>query len=73
MGSPGYGGVREQAKAILMRIVEFVEKLNVNRLRAFWWSRMLRAYHKKSVFLGPVANDYPLKRTLIILTYITIT
>jgi hypothetical protein len=41
MGSPGYDGVREQSKASLMHIVEFVEKLNVSRLRAFWWSRML--------------------------------
>jgi hypothetical protein len=28
---------------------------------------------QKSVFLGHFANDYPLKRTLIILTYIVIT
>lgn len=42
MGSPGYDGVREQSKASLMHIVEFVEKLNVSRLRAFWWSPMTR-------------------------------
>jgi hypothetical protein len=40
MGSPGYGDVREQAKTSLMNVVEFLEKLNVNMLRAFWWSRM---------------------------------
>jgi len=39
MDTPGYGDVREHAKASLLNIVEFVEKLNMSRLRAFWWSR----------------------------------
>jgi hypothetical protein len=32
--------VREQAKASSLSVVGFLEKLNVSRLRAFWWSRM---------------------------------
>lgn len=40
MESPGYGGVRERAKTSSMNVVEFLEKLNVSRLRAFWWSRL---------------------------------
>lgn len=39
MGHIGYGRVREQAKTALMNVVDFLEKLNVSRLRAFWWSR----------------------------------
>ncbi|KAN0090423.1 Fungal specific transcription factor domain containing protein [Hyaloscypha variabilis] len=42
MGTPGYDDVREHAKASLLQIVGFVEKLNVSRLRAFWWSPMTR-------------------------------
>lgn len=38
---PHYAAVREQAKNTLGRVVGFLEKLQVNRLRAFWWSRML--------------------------------
>jgi hypothetical protein len=50
----------------------FHESLNLSNPHVFP-KCTLRAYRKKSVFLGPVANDYPLKRTLIILTYIIIT
>lgn len=41
MGTAGYDGVREQGKGSLLNVVTFLEKLNVSRLRAFWWSRML--------------------------------
>lgn len=39
MAHMGYGRLREQAKTTLLNVVDFLEKLNVSRLRAFWWSR----------------------------------
>jgi hypothetical protein len=37
--SSGYAAVRGHAKVTLGNVVVFLEKLNVQRLRAFWWSR----------------------------------
>lgn len=42
MAHMGYGRLREQAKTTLLNVVDFLEKLNVSRLRAFWWSPMTR-------------------------------
>jgi hypothetical protein len=39
MAHPGYSIIRQHAKTTLLNIVSFLEKLNVSRLRAFWWSR----------------------------------
>lgn len=39
MNHPGYPTIRQHAKTTLLNIVSFLEKLNVSRLRAFWWSR----------------------------------
>ncbi|KAK6585975.1 hypothetical protein PZA11_001032 [Diplocarpon coronariae] len=38
MHHPGHSGVRAQARTVLLNVVEFLEKMSVNRLRAFWWS-----------------------------------
>lgn len=38
----GYSSLREQARDVLLSVVDFLEKLNVSRLRAFWWSPMTR-------------------------------
>lgn len=46
MNHPGYAGLRSQAKTTLLNVVEFLEKMSVSRLKAFWWSR------KSTVFLG---------------------
>lgn len=40
MNHPGYSSVRVQARTTLLNVVEFLEKMSVNRLRAFWWNRM---------------------------------
>ncbi|PVH88712.1 hypothetical protein DL98DRAFT_648064 [Cadophora sp. DSE1049] len=42
MNHPGYAGIRAQAKTTLLNVVEFLEKMSVSRLRAFWWSPMTR-------------------------------
>ncbi|KUJ15379.1 uncharacterized protein LY89DRAFT_670856 [Mollisia scopiformis] len=42
MSEEGYEAVRARARDTLGRVVGFVEKLNVSRLRAFWWSPMTR-------------------------------
>jgi hypothetical protein len=55
MGHMGYSRVREQSKATLINVVEFLEKLNVSRLRAFWWSREL-SYFPPSPELQCVPN-----------------
>ena len=39
MNNPGYPTIRGHAKATLLNVVSFLEKLNVSRLRSFWWSR----------------------------------
>ena len=39
MAHPGYLTIRQHAKTTLLNIVSFLEKLNMSRLRAFWWSR----------------------------------
>lgn len=39
---PSYMTIRSHAKATITHIVSFLEKLQVNRLRAFWWSPMSR-------------------------------
>lgn len=39
MNHPGYPEIRQHAKTTLLNVVSFLEKLNVSRLRAFWWSR----------------------------------
>ena len=39
MSHPGYPTIRQLAKTTLLNIISFLEKLNVSRLRAFWWSR----------------------------------
>ncbi|PBP19128.1 hypothetical protein BUE80_DR010060 [Diplocarpon rosae] len=38
MHHPGHNGVRAQARSVLLNVVEFLEKMSANRLRAFWWS-----------------------------------
>ncbi|KAL2068896.1 hypothetical protein VTL71DRAFT_15234 [Oculimacula yallundae] len=42
MNHPGYLGLRGQAKTTLLNVVEFLEKMSVSRLKAFWWSPMTR-------------------------------
>ncbi|KAH6711124.1 fungal-specific transcription factor domain-containing protein [Leptodontidium sp. MPI-SDFR-AT-0119] len=42
MNHPGYAGLRGQAKTTLLNVVEFLEKMSVSRLKAFWWSPMTR-------------------------------
>jgi len=39
MEERGYTHVRGLAKKTLLNVLGFLEKLNVSRLRAFWWSR----------------------------------
>jgi len=55
MNHPGYAGMRAQAKTTLLNVVEFLEKMSVSRLRAFWWSRMflsvLSPSHSHAVIL----------------------
>lgn len=48
LNHPGYAVLRSQARTTLLDVVSFLEKLNVSRLRAFWWSRaspLLRFHH----------------------------
>ena len=54
------------------RLRLFYKSLNLSNPHVFP-KYTLRAHRKKSVFLGLIANNYPLRRTLIILTYIIIT
>ncbi|KAH7336388.1 fungal-specific transcription factor domain-containing protein [Rhexocercosporidium sp. MPI-PUGE-AT-0058] len=42
MNHPGYVGLRGQAKTTLLNVIEFLEKMSVSRLKAFWWSPMTR-------------------------------
>lgn len=42
MNDPSYMTIRSHAKATIMHIISFLQKLQVNRLRAFWWSPMSR-------------------------------
>lgn len=64
MEDKGYQTVRNQAKAVLMDVVHFLEKLNVSRLRAFWWSRKFShllstqyTIHKFDTQLTCTSND----------------
>lgn len=41
MNDPSYMNARSHAKSTVIQIISFLEKLQVNRLRAFWWSREL--------------------------------
>ncbi|RQM04702.1 hypothetical protein DH86_00004382 [Scytalidium sp. 3C] len=36
---PGYLKFRQRAKDVVRSVVMLLAKLQVNRLRAFWWSR----------------------------------
>ncbi|XMA09335.1 hypothetical protein WAI453_002126 [Rhynchosporium graminicola] len=42
MSHPEYSGLRGQAKTTLLNVVEFLEKMSISRLNAFWWSPMSR-------------------------------
>jgi hypothetical protein len=56
MGSPGYGNVRERVKASVLNVVGLLEKLNVSRVRAFWWNRTLLLSLLSSRFPGHIIS-----------------